>query len=244
MSRNAEQWMQQPKFPRSHFVDSRIYTDEAIFREEQQKVFSRSWIIGCHESELPGAFDYRTFTHPARNPAHHRARRGQQGARLLQRLPASRQHAALRSRRQREAHHLHLPLSGRSTPRATASTSPARSRVPEALSARRTPGCARCAPRSATAASSGSISTTTPARSRNTSATRWGCSRSTCRCRSRSSTTTRRSSTRTTSSGTTRTASSITTTCTTSIASPACCSLATSSASTRATPTATPRWAR
>mgnify|MGYP003694131361 CR=1 FL=1 len=46
----------------------RIYTDEAIFREEQQKVFNKSWIIGCHESELPGAFDYRTFTHPAGTP--------------------------------------------------------------------------------------------------------------------------------------------------------------------------------
>jgi nitrite reductase/ring-hydroxylating ferredoxin subunit len=68
MSRNAEQWMLKPKFPETHFVDSRIYTDESIFREEQQKVFSGSWIIGCHESELPGAFDYRTFTHPAGTP--------------------------------------------------------------------------------------------------------------------------------------------------------------------------------
>ena len=39
MSRNAAQWLQQPKLPRSHFVDSRIYTDESIFREEQQKIF-------------------------------------------------------------------------------------------------------------------------------------------------------------------------------------------------------------
>ena len=108
MSRNAEQWMQQPKLPQSHFVDSRIYTDEAIFREEQQKVFNKSWIIGCHESELPGAFDYRTFTSSGRNAADHRARRGHAGAQLLQRLPAPRQHAALRSRRQREAHHLHF----------------------------------------------------------------------------------------------------------------------------------------
>ena len=60
--------MQPPKLPQSHFVDSRIYTDEAIFREEQQKVFGKSWIIACHESELPGAFDYRTFSHPAGTP--------------------------------------------------------------------------------------------------------------------------------------------------------------------------------
>ena len=68
MARNAEQWMLKPKFPETHFVDSRIYTDESIFREEQQKVFGSSWIIGCHESELPGAFDYRTFTHPSGTP--------------------------------------------------------------------------------------------------------------------------------------------------------------------------------
>ena len=110
MSRNAEQWMQQPKFPRSHFVDSRIYTDEAIFREEQQKVFHKSWIIGCHESELPGAFDYRTFTHPAGTPLIIVRGEDSKVRSVLQRLPAPRQHAPLRSRRQREAHHLHLPF--------------------------------------------------------------------------------------------------------------------------------------
>ncbi|MDQ3446410.1 MAG: aromatic ring-hydroxylating dioxygenase subunit alpha, partial [Pseudomonadota bacterium] len=68
MSRSAAQWLQQPKLPQSHFVDSRIYTDETIFREEQQKVFNKSWIIACHESELPGAFDYRTFSHPGGTP--------------------------------------------------------------------------------------------------------------------------------------------------------------------------------
>ena len=68
MSRNAAQWLQQPKLPRSHFVDSRIYTDEMIFREEQQKVFDKSWIIACHESEIPSSFDYRTFQHPGGTP--------------------------------------------------------------------------------------------------------------------------------------------------------------------------------
>jgi methanesulfonate monooxygenase large subunit len=60
--------LQQPKLPRSHFVDSRIYTDETIFREEQQKIFNKSWIIACHESEIPDAFDYRTFQHPGGTP--------------------------------------------------------------------------------------------------------------------------------------------------------------------------------
>jgi len=68
MSRNANQWLQKPKFPQSHFVDSRVYSDETIFREEQEKIFKPSWIIACHESELPNAFDYRTFTHPSSVP--------------------------------------------------------------------------------------------------------------------------------------------------------------------------------
>ena len=37
MSRNATQWLQQPKFPPSHFVDSRIYTDEQLFHEERER---------------------------------------------------------------------------------------------------------------------------------------------------------------------------------------------------------------
>jgi methanesulfonate monooxygenase large subunit len=64
MTKNAQQWAQTPPFPSSHFVDTRIYTDEVLFQEEQQKIFNTSWIIACHESELVDVFDYRTFTHP------------------------------------------------------------------------------------------------------------------------------------------------------------------------------------
>ena len=64
MPRNAAQWAERPKFPRTHYVDSRLYTDEAIFREEQDKIFGHAWILACHESELPRAYDYRTFRHP------------------------------------------------------------------------------------------------------------------------------------------------------------------------------------
>lgn len=65
MPRNASQWQAKPNLPSSHYVDTRIYTDETLFREEQQKIFAKCWIIACHESEVPGAFDYRTFRHPA-----------------------------------------------------------------------------------------------------------------------------------------------------------------------------------
>ncbi|HVT07405.1 MAG TPA: aromatic ring-hydroxylating dioxygenase subunit alpha [Polyangia bacterium] len=64
MSRTAAEWAARPKLPSTHYVDTRLYTDEGIFREEQEKIFDRSWIIACHESELAGAYDYRTFRHP------------------------------------------------------------------------------------------------------------------------------------------------------------------------------------
>jgi methanesulfonate monooxygenase large subunit len=53
MSKSAKEWIQTPQFPNSHFVDTRIYTDESLFKEEQEKIFNKSWIIACHESELP-----------------------------------------------------------------------------------------------------------------------------------------------------------------------------------------------
>ena len=64
MSRNSVEWEETPKFPSTHYVDTGIYTDEKIFREEQEKIFNKVWIIACHESELVNAFDYRTFSHP------------------------------------------------------------------------------------------------------------------------------------------------------------------------------------
>jgi methanesulfonate monooxygenase large subunit len=68
MSRNADQWRSTPKFPSTHYVHTGVYTDEAIFKEEQDRIFNQSWIIACHESELSGAFDYRTFQHPGGAP--------------------------------------------------------------------------------------------------------------------------------------------------------------------------------
>jgi len=64
MSRNAVQFQQKPDFPASHFVDTRIYTDPQIFREEQEKIFKKVWMVACHESELANPYDYRTYQHP------------------------------------------------------------------------------------------------------------------------------------------------------------------------------------
>ena len=64
MARNSMQWHTKPNLPESHYVDTAIYTSEEIFREEQEKIFNKVWIIACHESEIPNAYDYRTFHHP------------------------------------------------------------------------------------------------------------------------------------------------------------------------------------
>jgi methanesulfonate monooxygenase large subunit len=65
MSRNGDQWEGRPRLPSTHYVDTRLYTDPGIFAEEREKIFGRTWIVGCHESELPEPHDFRTFQHPA-----------------------------------------------------------------------------------------------------------------------------------------------------------------------------------
>ena len=60
MPDTALDWEAPPALPSTHYVDNRIYTDEAIFREEQAKIFARTWRFCCHESELPEPGDYRT----------------------------------------------------------------------------------------------------------------------------------------------------------------------------------------
>jgi nitrite reductase/ring-hydroxylating ferredoxin subunit len=65
MSRSGDEWERRPRFPGTHYVDTRLYTDDGLFGEEREKIFGGTWIIACHESELPAAHDYRTFQHPA-----------------------------------------------------------------------------------------------------------------------------------------------------------------------------------
>ncbi len=64
MAKTGSQWAKAPNLPESHYVDTRIYTDEDLFLEEQTKIFNKVWVIACHESEIPEPFDYRTFRHP------------------------------------------------------------------------------------------------------------------------------------------------------------------------------------
>ncbi len=59
-SRNLEQWARRPDLPDTHYVDTRVYNDPSIFGEEIERIFHRTWLPVCHESELPQPYDFRT----------------------------------------------------------------------------------------------------------------------------------------------------------------------------------------
>jgi len=61
-ARNHRQWTSPPPFKANEWVDSRIYSDQEIFEEEQEKIFKKCWIPVCHESELSEAYDFRTMS--------------------------------------------------------------------------------------------------------------------------------------------------------------------------------------
>lgn len=65
MGRTSREWGQKPPFPETHYVDTLVYTDEGIFEEEKEKIFAKTWMLACHESEVPEPNDYRTYYHPA-----------------------------------------------------------------------------------------------------------------------------------------------------------------------------------
>lgn len=65
MVRTASEWNRKPDLPETHYVHERVYTDPEIFEEEKEKIFAKTWMMACHESEVPEANDYRTYQHPA-----------------------------------------------------------------------------------------------------------------------------------------------------------------------------------
>lgn len=50
---------QPPSLPSTHFLDNRIFTDEQIFAEEQERILGKTWQFVCHESEVPTAGSFR-----------------------------------------------------------------------------------------------------------------------------------------------------------------------------------------
>ena len=63
MPQSATQWGRTPSLPPTHYVDSRIYTDQTLFEEEREKIFEKVWSLVCHESEVPNAYDFRRCQH-------------------------------------------------------------------------------------------------------------------------------------------------------------------------------------
>lgn len=62
MSRNNAEWVRPPSVPTTHFIDNRIYFDAEIFAREKERIFGKVWLFGCHESEVPNPFDYRSIS--------------------------------------------------------------------------------------------------------------------------------------------------------------------------------------
>lgn len=63
MARTASEWESPPRLPISDYVSSDIYTDGALFDQEQRLLKRRSWKFACHESEIPELGDFRTLDH-------------------------------------------------------------------------------------------------------------------------------------------------------------------------------------
>ena len=55
--RNHKNWKKKPDV---EYVDSRIYSDHNIWKEEMNNIFSKVWIPMCHISEMYDAGNFRT----------------------------------------------------------------------------------------------------------------------------------------------------------------------------------------
>ena len=51
-----------PPLDPSRWVDNRVYTDPQVYGREVERIFDRTWLFACHESEVRNAGDYFTTT--------------------------------------------------------------------------------------------------------------------------------------------------------------------------------------
>jgi methanesulfonate monooxygenase large subunit len=49
-----------PPLDPSRWVDNRVYTDPKVYEREVERIFDRTWLFACHESEVANAGDYFT----------------------------------------------------------------------------------------------------------------------------------------------------------------------------------------
>ena len=57
--RNHKDWLKKPKI---EYINSLIYSDYSLYKQEQENIFSKVWIPMCHISEMPETGNYRTTT--------------------------------------------------------------------------------------------------------------------------------------------------------------------------------------
>jgi methanesulfonate monooxygenase large subunit len=59
-SRSEKDWAAPPSLPATHYTHGEIYRSDAVFEEEQERIFKKIWRFACHESEVREPGDYRT----------------------------------------------------------------------------------------------------------------------------------------------------------------------------------------
>lgn len=57
--RNHKTWLKKPKV---EYISSEIYHSHAIYKQEQEDIFSKVWVPVCHMSEMYNKDDFRTTT--------------------------------------------------------------------------------------------------------------------------------------------------------------------------------------
>ena len=55
--RNHKDWIKTPKV---EYINSLIYSDQSLYEQEVETIFSKVWVPCFHKSELPNAGNFRT----------------------------------------------------------------------------------------------------------------------------------------------------------------------------------------
>jgi hypothetical protein len=76
--------------PATGKIDRRIFSDQAVYDDEMEKVFGRTWLMIGHESLVPAADDFFPNLH-GRRPGHPDPRRGGPAPRAVEHVPPPRQ---------------------------------------------------------------------------------------------------------------------------------------------------------
>ena len=97
--------------PDGFLVNSRLYQDEGVFRDEMDRIFHRGWVYVGHETEVPQAGDYRVRL-IGQQPVILVRGHDRQRARAAEPLHASRQHHLPARARHRQVLSLRLPRLG------------------------------------------------------------------------------------------------------------------------------------